>query len=146
MQCLDILSKQSETAGFRSVIADVMHDVEAGSTLSESLGRRPTVFDSLFVNMVDAGEAGGILDDILGRLATYLEKAEALKRKVKSAMTYPTVVLTVAVGATIFMLLFIIPTFATYLRRLRRGAAPSHEDRHERFELPEGVLVGCSPG
>ena len=62
--------------------------------------------------MVDAGEAGGILDDILLRLATYLEKAEALKRKVKSAMTYPTVVLTVAVGATIFMLLFIIPTFA----------------------------------
>lgn len=112
VQCLDILSKQSESAHFRSVIADVMHDVEAGSTLSESLGRRPAVFDSLFQNMVDAGEAGGILDDILGRLATYLEKAEALKRKVKSAMTYPTVVLTVAVGATVFMLLFIIPTFA----------------------------------
>jgi type IV pilus assembly protein PilC len=112
VQCLDILSKQSETAHFRSVISDVMHDVESGSTLSESLARRPAAFDSLFVNMVDAGEAGGILDDILSRLATYLEKAEALKRKVKSAMTYPTVVLTVAVGATVFMLLFIIPTFA----------------------------------
>jgi type IV pilus assembly protein PilC len=112
VQCLDILSKQSEGIHFRTVISDVMHDVEAGSTLSESLGRRPAVFDSLFVNMVDAGEAGGILDDILGRLATYMEKAEALRRKVKSAMTYPTVVLTVAVGATVFMLLFIIPTFA----------------------------------
>jgi type IV pilus assembly protein PilC len=112
VQCLDILSKQSEGVHFRAVIADVMHDVESGSTLSESLGRRPAVFDSLFVNMVDAGEAGGILDDILGRLATYMEKAEALRRKVKSAMTYPTVVLTVAVGCTVFMLLFIIPTFA----------------------------------
>ena len=112
VQCLDILSKQAEAPAFGRVIAEVMHDVEAGSTLSESLGRHPKVFDTLFVNMVDAGEAGGILDDILVRLALYLEKAEALKRKVKSAMTYPTVVLSVAVGATIFMLIFIIPTFA----------------------------------
>ncbi len=112
VQCLDILSKQTESAHFRNVISAVTHDVEAGSTLAESLGRRPEVFDSLFCNMVDAGEAGGILDDILIRLAGYLEKAEALKRKVKSAMTYPTVVLCVAVGATVFMLLFIIPTFA----------------------------------
>lgn len=112
VQCLDILSKQAESLAFRQVIADVMHDVEAGSTLAEALNRRPTVFDNLYVNMVDAGEAGGILDDILGRLAGYLEAAEALRRKVKSAMTYPTVVLVVAVGATTFMLLFIIPTFA----------------------------------
>ncbi len=112
VQCLDILSKQAEGAKFRSVITSVMHDVEAGSTLAEALGRHPSVFDSLFSNMVDAGEAGGILDGILLRLAGYLEAAENLKRKVKSAMTYPTVVLTVAVGATTFMLLFIIPTFA----------------------------------
>jgi type IV pilus assembly protein PilC len=112
VQCLDILSKQAEGAKFRAVITSVMHDVEAGSTLAEALGRHPSVFDSLFSNMVDAGEAGGILDGILLRLAGYLEAAENLKRKVKSAMTYPTVVLTVAVGATTFMLLFIIPTFA----------------------------------
>jgi type IV pilus assembly protein PilC len=112
VQCLDILSKQAESAAFGRLIAEVQHDVEAGSTLSESLARRPAAFDALYVNMVDAGEAGGILDDILGRMATYLEKAAALKRKVKSAMTYPLVVLTVAVGATTFMLLFIIPTFA----------------------------------
>jgi type IV pilus assembly protein PilC len=109
---LDILSKQAESLAFRQVIADVMHDVESGSTLAEALNRRPAVFDNLYVNMVDAGEAGGILDDILGRLAGYLEAAENLRRKVKSAMTYPTVVLVVAVGATTFMLLFIIPTFA----------------------------------
>lgn len=112
VQCLDILSKQAESAHFRTVIGDVMHDVESGSTLAEALGRRPAVFDTLFVNMVDAGEAGGILDEILGRLAGYLEKAEALRRKVVSALTYPAVVLTVALGATTFMLLFIIPTFA----------------------------------
>jgi type IV pilus assembly protein PilC len=112
VQCLDILAKQSESPAFRQVISDVMHDVEAGATLAEALQRRPNVFDNLYVNMVDAGEAGGILDDILRRLAGYLEAAENLRRKVKSAMTYPTVVLVVAVSATIFMLLFIIPTFA----------------------------------
>ncbi len=112
VQCLDILSKQAESATFREVVADVMHDVEAGSTLAEAMGKRPQAFDNLYVNMVDAGEAGGILDDILARLAGYLEKAEALRRKVKSALTYPAVVLVVALGATTFMLLFIIPTFA----------------------------------
>ncbi len=112
VQCLDILSKQSEGARFRTIIASVQHDVESGSTLAESLERHPETFDSLFCNMVDAGEAGGILDDILQRLASYLEKAEALRRKVKSAMTYPGVVLAVAVLCTVFMLLFIIPVFA----------------------------------
>ena len=112
VQCLDILSKQAESATFRQVVSDVMHDVEAGSTLAEAMSKRNDAFDNLYVNMVDAGEAGGILDDILARLAGYLEKAEALRRKVKSALTYPTVVLVVALGATTFMLLFIIPTFA----------------------------------
>jgi type IV pilus assembly protein PilC len=112
VQCLDILAQQSDSATLRKIITDVRNDVEAGSTLAEALGKHPKVFDNLFVNMVEAGEAGGVLDDILMRLATYIEKAEALKRKVKSAMTYPTVVLVVAVGTTVFMLLFIIPTFA----------------------------------
>jgi len=112
VQCLDILSKQTEKPGFRGIIAETMHDVETGSTLAEALGKHKRVFDDLYVNMVEAGEAGGILDDILLRLATYIEKAEALKRKVKSAMMYPLVVMVVALGATTFMLLFIIPTFA----------------------------------
>ena len=116
VQCLDILSQQSENATLKKIITQVMHDVEAGSTLAEALGKHPKVFDTLFVNMVEAGEAGGVLDDILMRLATYIEKAEALKRKVKSAMTYPTVVLVVAVGTTVFMLLFIIPVFAKIFR------------------------------
>ncbi len=112
VQCLDILSQQSESAALKAVVTAVRNDVEAGSTLAEALGKHPKVFDNLFVNMVEAGEAGGVLDDILMRLATYIEKAEALKRKVKSAMTYPLVVMIVAVGTTVFMLLFIIPTFA----------------------------------
>src|SRR4029078_8463450 len=78
----------------------------------DALGKHKNVFDDLFRNMVAAGEAGGVLDEILMRLATYIEKADALKRKIQSAMVYPAVVLTVALGATCFMLIFIIPTFA----------------------------------
>ena len=112
VQCLDILSAQTEKPYFRQCIAAVMSDVEGGSTLGESMAKHPTIFSRLFVNMVEAGEAGGILDLILNRLAVYLEKADQLQRKIKSAMTYPTVVCVVATGATVFMLMFIIPTFA----------------------------------
>ena len=112
VQCLEILSKQTTNESFRKTIEDVTGDVEAGATLNEALAKHPTTFDGLFVHMVNAGEAGGILDTILGRLATYIEKSDSLRRKVKSALTYPAVVLTVAAGVTIFMLTAIIPTFA----------------------------------
>jgi type IV pilus assembly protein PilC len=112
VQCLEILSKQATNEFFRKTIEEVTSDVEAGSTLNEALARHPAVFDGLFVHMVNAGEAGGILDTILARLATYIEKSDSLRRKVKSALTYPAVVLTVAVGVTVFMLTAIIPTFA----------------------------------
>jgi type IV pilus assembly protein PilC len=112
VQCLDILAKQTPKPSFARVIGEVTHEVEAGSTLADALGKHRDVFDDLFRNMVAAGEAGGVLDEILMRLATYIEKADALKRKVQGAMVYPGVVLTVALGATAFMLIFIIPTFA----------------------------------
>ncbi len=112
VQCLDILAKQSSKPSFGRVIGEVTREVEAGATLSDALGKHKSVFDDLFRNMVAAGEAGGVLDEILLRLATYIEKADALKRKVQSAMVYPAVVLSVALGATAFMLIFIIPTFA----------------------------------
>lgn len=112
VQCLGILSQQVEKEFMRTSINRVMTDVEGGSTLGEAMQRHPKMFSQLYVNMVEAGEAGGILDLILMRLATYLEKADALQRKVKSALTYPTVVSLVAVGASVFMLMFIIPTFA----------------------------------
>jgi type IV pilus assembly protein PilC len=112
VQCLDILAKQSSKPSFGRVIGEVTREVEAGSTLADALGKHKNVFDDLFRNMVAAGEAGGVLDEILMRLATYIEKAEALKRKVQGAMVYPAVVMSVCVGAGTFMLLFIIPTFA----------------------------------
>jgi type IV pilus assembly protein PilC len=112
VQCLDILAKQSSKPSFGRVISEVTREVESGSTLADALGKHRPVFDDLFRNMVAAGEAGGVLDEILMRLATYIEKADALKRKIQSAMVYPAVVLTVALGATAFMLIFIIPTFA----------------------------------
>jgi type IV pilus assembly protein PilC len=112
VQCLDILQSQAEKERFREVQKQVMYDVEAGSTLAEAMSKHRHVFDELFTNMVEAGETGGILDTILLRLATYLERAESLRRKVKSAMTYPAVVFSVAMLTTAFMLIFIIPTFA----------------------------------
>lgn len=112
VQCLDILAKQAEKDFFRKTITQIMRDVESGSTLADALAKHPAVFSSLYVNMVEAGEAGGVLDIILGRLATYLEKMAALKRKVKGAMTYPAVICVVTVAASAFMLIFIIPTFA----------------------------------
>ena len=112
VQCLDILGKQAEKDNFRKLITQTMRDVEAGSTLADALARHPAVFTDLYVNMVEAGEAGGVLDVILARLASYLEKMDSLKRKIKSAMMYPTVVLVVTIAATAFMLVFIIPTFA----------------------------------
>jgi type IV pilus assembly protein PilC len=112
VQCLDILAHQTDSAALRAVTTEVTADVEAGTTLGEALSKRPQAFDALFVHMVEAGEAGGILDEILMRLATHIEKSETLRRKVKGAMTYPAVVCVVAMGASLFMLMFIIPVFA----------------------------------
>jgi len=112
VQCLDILGSQLEKKFFAQSIRTVMGDVEGGATLAEAMAKHPKIFSRLYVNMVEAGEAGGILDLILNRLSTYLEKADRLQRKVKSALTYPAVVSVVAGGSSIFMLMFIIPTFA----------------------------------
>jgi type IV pilus assembly protein PilC len=112
VQCLDVLGKQLDKPHFKKVVSTVTSDVEGGSTLAEALEKHPKVFSDLYVNMIAAGEAGGILDVILSRLAVFLEKADALQRKVKGAMTYPAIVLTVAGGACIFMLMFVIPVFA----------------------------------
>jgi len=112
VQCLDVLGRQLEKPFFKEVVLQVTSDVEGGSTLAEAMAKHPKVFNDLYVNMIAAGEAGGILDVILGRLSVFMEKADALQRKVKGAMTYPVIVLTVAGGACIFMLMFVIPVFA----------------------------------
>lgn len=132
VQCLDILSSQMDKPAFKKIVSDVMYDVEAGSTLAEALRKQPC-FSDLFVNMIEAGEAGGILDVILNRLAVYLEKADALMKKVKGAMTYPVVVFTVCIGASIFMLIFIIPTFAQMFK-----------DFGGELPMPTKIVMGLS--
>ncbi len=111
VQSLDILAGQTENETLKKAVRDVLGDVEAGNTLADSLDRHPDVFAKLFVNMVAAGEAGGILDTILLRLATFLEKSDALMRKIKGAMIYPLVIVSVAVAAIVVLLIFVIPTF-----------------------------------
>lgn len=112
LSCLEILGKQTESVGLRRVLAEVRGDVEGGLSLADALRRQPKVFDNLYVNMVESGETGGALDVILVRLANYLEKTEALMRKIKGAMIYPAIISLVAVGAISLMLLFVIPIFA----------------------------------
>jgi type IV pilus assembly protein PilC len=112
VQCLDILSNQAENKEFAIIIRQVKDSVSGGSTLSEALARHPKVFDMLYTNMVEAGEIGGALDVILDRLAHYREKADALTRKGKGAMVYPSVLVVGAIGVTYAMLTWIVPVFA----------------------------------
>src|SRR5687768_4996252 len=112
VQCLDILGSQMDNPAFRKVVFAIKSKVEQGSTFADALADHPKVFDELFVQLCAAGEVGGILDNILNRLAAYREKNEKLKRKVKGAMTYPVIVLLVAFGVTALLLLKVTPTFA----------------------------------
>jgi type IV pilus assembly protein PilC len=111
VQALDILAKQTENKALAAVTREVVFDVESGNTVADALAKHPNAFSELYVNMVAAGEAGGILDTILMRLATFLEKSDALARKVKGAMIYPGVILSVAVIAVGVLLTFVIPVF-----------------------------------
>ena len=111
VQCLEILGAQQTNFHFQKVITTVKSDVESGSTLADALGKHTKVFDDLYVNLVAAGEVGGILDTILNRLATYMEKSVKLIGQVKSAMIYPSVVLLVSIGVTAVLLIFVIPVF-----------------------------------
>lgn len=109
--CLDVMAKQVDNPSLRRVLERVKESVQAGGTLAESLRKQEDVFGELYVHMVEAGEASGALDTILERLAEYLEKTEQLRRKIKSAMMYPTIVTVIALLATAFLLVFVIPTF-----------------------------------
>jgi type IV pilus assembly protein PilC len=111
VQCLGILCDQQPNKTFKEILRQVKMDVEQGSTFADALRKHPKPFDDLFVNLVQAGEIGGILDTILNRLAVYLEKADALAKKVKGAMVYPTTVLVIAIGVVVLMLVKVIPTF-----------------------------------
>ena len=111
IQCLDILYSQQDNPTFKKILKEIKENVESGQTLAEALKKYPKVFDDLFVNMIAAGEAGGILDVILQRLSTYMEKAAKLKAQVKGAMTYPAITMVVAVIVVAVIMIFVIPVF-----------------------------------
>ena len=111
VQCLDILGRQQDNKTFKGILVNVKEAVESGSTFADALKKHPKAFDDLYVNLVAAGEVGGILDTILNRLAAYIEKALKLKKQVKSAMTYPTTIIGIAVLVIAVILVFVIPAF-----------------------------------
>lgn len=111
VQCLDILGRQQDNKTFKGILVNVKEAVESGSTFADALKKHPKAFDDLYVNLVAAGEVGGILDTILNRLAAYIEKSLKLKKQVKSAMTYPTTIIGIAVLVIAVILVFVIPAF-----------------------------------
>jgi type IV pilus assembly protein PilC len=118
VQCLDILSQQQENQFFAKTLSQVREDVESGSTLADAMGRHPKVFENLFVNMVAAGETGGILDLILQRLSTFLEKMVKLKSDIKSALIYPIAVICISVLVISVIMIFVIPSFKSIFETL----------------------------
>jgi type IV pilus assembly protein PilC len=133
VQALDILSKQSENKALQDVTRQVVYDVESGNTVADALRKHPKAFTELYVNMVAAGEAGGILDTILMRLATFLEKNDALVGKVKSAMIYPGVIMSVAAIAIMVLLIFVIPVFEKMFASVNLA-----------LPLPTRIVIGMS--
>lgn len=133
VQSLNILAQQTENDALKDVTKQVVYDVEAGNTLADAFGKQPKAFTDLYVNMVAAGEAGGILDTILLRLATFLEKSDALIRKVKSAMVYPAVIFSVAAIAVAVLLIFVIPTFQNMFASVNLE-----------LPLPTRIVIGAS--
>jgi len=137
VQCLDILSSQTPNKIFARILGQVKANVEQGATFSESLRKHPKVFDELYVNLVAAGEVGGILDTILNRLAVYIEKAVKLKAQIKSAMFYPIGILVVAIGVIAVMLVKVIPTFENMYKEMGPGA---------KLPAPTKFVIGVSNG
>ena len=123
LRSLRILEEQQKKGTFKRVIGYVADDIEGGATLSEAMGKYPRTFNRLFVNMVAAGEVGGVLDVILARVADFMEKSERLKAKIKGAMIYPMVVLCVAFIIVLALMYFIVPTFAEVLSDMSEGSA-----------------------
>jgi type IV pilus assembly protein PilC len=133
VQCLEILGNQPENPTMAGLLKKLRSDVEEGSTFADALRKHPKYFDHLFVNLVEAGEAGGILDTILVRISTYMEKNEAIKAKIKGAMVYPVIVITVAVIVVCVILMTVIPVFAGMFQEL--GA---------QLPLPTRISIGLS--
>jgi type IV pilus assembly protein PilC len=128
VQAFEIVGNGHENAAMQKLILSVKADVEGGSALAEALAKHPLYFDDLFVNLVEAGEQAGALESLLDKVATYKEKTEAIKKKIKKALTYPAAVLAVAFIVTTILLIFVIPSFEDLFRGF--GAAWSSTCRH----------------
>jgi type IV pilus assembly protein PilC len=133
VQGIEILEKQQSNPTFKTALGEIRQDVEAGSTLADSMRKKPKVFDNLFTNMIEAGETGGILDTILGRLATFMEKSMALKKKIKGAMTYPTICLAISILILVIILVFVVPVFSKMF-----------EDFGSSLPVPTQIVVNLS--
>ena len=133
VQSLEILSAQQDSKIFKDIIREIREDVEGGSTFAGALMKHPGTFDDLYTNLVVAGEEGGILDNILNRLANYIEKAEALKKKVKSALVYPSTIVGVAIMVVMILMIFVIPVFETMFK-----------SAGQTLPLPTAIVVALS--
>jgi type IV pilus assembly protein PilC len=133
VQCLDILGSQADNKTLATVVTQVRTDVESGATFADALKKHPKVFDNLYVNMVAAGEAGGILDTILARLAAYMEKFAKIKRQIKSAMIYPSVILFVAVAVVALLMVVVVPMLASMFA-----------DMGQALPLPTRIVIAIS--
>ncbi len=141
VRCLDILAGQQSNAYFRGVLEDVKSQVENGSTFSDSLRRHPAVFDDLFVNLVNAGEVGGILDSIMGRLSVYIEKRAKLVGQVKGALTYPVIVIFIAIGVMIVLMTFVIPAFENMFKNFGGGRESLPWITRVMLDISEGFIT-----
>ena len=133
VQALRILCEQIDSKGLKGVVQIMSQDIEAGMSFSDSLAKHPNVFSELFINMAKAGEASGVLDEVLDRLAAYFEKTSALTRKIKASLVYPTIVVCMAIGITAFLLIKVVPTFKGIFEQLG-GKLP----------VPTQILIGIS--
>ena len=133
VQGLEILGKQQDNSTLKDIINAVRSDVESGSTFADSMRKHPKAFDTLFCNMIDAGETGGILDTILGRLASFMEKSAALKKKIKGAMTYPVICLAISLLILVVILVFVVPVFDSMFK-----------DFGSELPLPTQIVVNLS--
>ncbi len=133
VQCLQILAKQQDNPTFKQTLIDIQQDVETGNTFADAMRKHPKIFDNLYTNMIEAGELGGILDTILSRLANFKEKSMALQRKIKGAMTYPTICLGISIIILVVILVFVVPVFEQMFAEF--GAA---------LPLPTQIVVALS--
>ena len=136
VRCLDVLEQQTSSARLKEIIRDIEQEVQGGATLSRSMNKFPRVFTNLTVGLVRAGEVGGVLDETLDRLAGFLEKDMELRRKVKASMTYPTLVMVVAVGIVTFLVTFILPKFISLFKELGMT--------DDKFPMPTLILMRIS--